>query len=1205
MAGIGESAEVVGRKEAQVAVGVAAPGGHVAAAGRREAALPGHQAHGRGIDVHALDTEVADPVTERGALAGTALQVGKRAIAVEPAGFAEDVVVAVRAAGGAADQLASGHGTDGGTGQCGAAGVAEHTAAHGVGRGAVAPLQIRIEVGADAPDRGGETGGQAALQLGGGAPGDSSAQPASGAQCLAAGLDVPVDVADGAVASVVVADEAASLGAAGDVAGGIAVADGAVDEVDPGEAADVAGRALADHRAGGVGVGDAAFVVADEAADGARRRRHRAGGVGLADGTAVAAVAVGADQPADIAEAGVRVDAGHLAGGMGAGDAAAVEIGADQAADLVAGAGDVATGGGIGDGTAVVGAHQPAGIGFASAGAADRGAGRCAAKGAARHVADQCTDAVAAGDTAANQLDVGQGRTGGIAEQADVVGAGAVDGQADQAEALPIEAAGEGGGVATQRLEAGCAPDIAVVAVAIGGERGAEIEGGAEPVVAGQVHADQLQGVGGVHRGGVLAAQHRPGVTLEHHPGVGEVEAAIGGLAAGVGRGDRGATAGAAELPGAVHVPVAVGEADGGQEGAADQSAGGGVAPDPAAGIGVGQGRRVEDIAHQPAGERAAVADGAGHRPRGIGIGQGAVLHGAGQAANVAQARHAGARGCPLQRAIGELADQAADVGAVAHHRAGDVDARQRAAEGAGDGADGDVAGDGGVGQGQVAHLPADGLEQAHVVLGATGDGQAIHGVTEAGEGAAEPLQRREALAAVPGARGAGVQVGGQGVVAAGADALQAGEVMDKGVAGAPQAEAGVAARQGDAGAAAQPVAVAVDQREPCIGAGGGDVLVDDDAAGGVQRQGGVGAPVDGRIHGDVAGLAATDAGGHRHPGAGQGVGQGVDVEHAVVGAAVEPAHAGAAGIGNGHVVGVDQPFAGPAPAGLGQGGHLDVVGDPHVGAAGLDETAVATVRGAGIEGAGDVHHAAVEIAQQHDPAVLLTQGAGFDHPGVVDHGPEQRIAGVGGEQHLAAIGPDQLVVFHQGIDHALIDPQVEQAVAGKVQGHGIAGGQRHAALVGGDHAVVADPAAEQRNGAAGAGAERAVVDHRGVAAIPLETVVAGDEIGVADAQGGGDQAADVHLGAGTEQYAVGIDQEHPAIGVQLAHDHGTIDAEYAVERNRVRAGLVEGDLLPGTDIEALPVDRQFVAGLVDDQLVAVGCADLATAGNDAAAARQ
>ena len=40
-------------------------------------------------------------------------------------------------------------------------------------------------------------------------------------------------------------------------------------------------------------------------------------------------------------------------------------------------------------------------------------------------------------------------------------------------------------------------------------------------------------------------------------------------------------------------------------------------------------------------------------------------------------------------------------------------------------------------------------------------------------------------------------------------------------------------------------------------------------------------------------------------------------------------------------------------------------------------------------------------------------------------------------------------------------------------------------------------------------------------------------------------------------------------------------------------AGLVEGDLVAGGDIEALPVDGELVAGLVDDHLVVRRRADL------------
>jgi len=117
------------------------------------------------------------------------------------------------------------------------------------------------------------------------------------------------------------------------------------------------------------------------------------------------------------------------------------------------------------------------------------------------------------------------------------------------------------------------------------------------------------------------------------------------------------------------------------------------------------------------------------------------------------------------------------------------------------------------------------------------------------------------------------------------------------------------------------------------------------------------------------------------------------------------------------------------------------------VGAAGFDEAAVAAARGAGIEGTGYLDHAAIKVTHEHDLAVLLAQGTGLDHACIVDHGLEQGVARIGGEQHLAAIGADQLVVFHQRVGSGAVHLDVEQAIASKIQGHGIAGSQRHVAL--------------------------------------------------------------------------------------------------------------------------------------------------------------
>ena len=275
------------------------------------------------------------------------------------------------------------------------------------------------------------------------------------------------------------------------------------------------------------------------------------------------------------------------------------------------------------------------------------------------------------------------------------------------------------------------------------------------------------------------------------------------------------------------------------------------------------------------------------------------------------------------------------------------------------------------------------------------------------------------------------------------------------------------------------------------------------------------------------------------------------------------------------------------------------------MGTRGFDKATVTAIRCAGIEGAGHLHGAAVEAAEQDDLAVLLAEGLRLDHAGVVDHGLEQGVASIGGEQYLAAVGFDQLMVFHHGIDHGLIDLHVKQAITGKIQGDRIASGQGHGTLVGDDDAVVAHRAAEQGDAATVNCADVTLVDDAGVAAVALEFVVAGGEIAVADVQRGGHQAADIDLCASAEQHAIGVDQEHPAIGIELAHDLRAIGTQHAVQRNRVAAGLVEGHFVAGGNIEALPVDGQFVAGLVDDHLVGAWCIDLATASCHIATAGQ
>ena len=378
---------------------------------------------------------------------------------------------------------------------------------------------------------------------------------------------------------------------------------------------------------------------------------------------------------------------------------------------------------------------------------------------------------------------------------------------------------------------------------------------------------------------------------------------------------------------------------------------------------------------------------------------------------------------------------------------------------------------------------------------------------------------------------------------------------------------------------------LAVLQRDLAIGVPGSNGGVDIDVVMGAESERGARIPSHGGVDVDIARFGAGIGGDGLQGDVGA---RQVDGERVGAHATVS---LGCTARADGEVGRVDQPGTGLAI--LGQGGDLGAVRHLDVSTRGFDKTAVAAARRTGVEGAGHLYAAAIEAAKQDDLAVLLANRLRFDGAGVVDHGVDQHVTGIGSEQYLAAIGLDQLVVFHQRIDHRLVHLHVEQTVAGKVQGHRIARRQGHAALVGDDHPVVADRAAEQGDAAAIGGADLAVVDHRSVLAVALERVVAGLEVAVADVQGRGHPAADIDLGVLAEQYAVGVDEEHPAIGIELAHDLRAIGAQNPVQRNRIAAGLVEGHLVAGGDIEALPVDGELVAGLVDNHLVIRRQADL------------
>ena len=69
-------------------------------------------------------------------------------------------------------------------------------------------------------------------------------------------------------------------------------------------------------------------------------------------------------------------------------------------------------------------------------------------------------------------------------------------------------------------------------------------------------------------------------------------------------------------------------------------------------------------------------------------------------------------------------------------------------------------------------------------------------------------------------------------------------------------------------------------------------------------------------------------------------------------------------------------------------------------------------------------------VGQQHDPPGLVLQGTRLNGSLVVDHRVHQIAGGPGGHDDGAAISLDQALVLGQRVEGALIDLDLDQAVA-------------------------------------------------------------------------------------------------------------------------------------------------------------------------------
>ena len=248
--------------------------------------------------------------------------------------------------------------------------------------------------------------------------------------------------------------------------------------------------------------------------------------------------------------------------------------------------------------------------------------------------------------------------------------------------------------------------------------------------------------------------------------------------------------------------------------------------------------------------------------------------------------------------------------------------------------------------------------------------------------------------------------------------------------------------------------------------------------------------------------------------------------------------------------------------------GHRDV-------AAGLPRT-----RAGHIKGTAHAHRPALHVTHQPDRAIVVLKRARPNDTGVVHGALQQTPCRARTQEHLAAVSAYQATVLCQRIHGALVDRDVEQAVAGHVKGHGISGGKRHRSQPGRDHAVVGDIGAEQGH-IATVSMDGSLIQDRGAAGT-REVVPARHEVAVGDIQRRGHKSAHIDRCALTEQDAVRIDQEHLAVGRQRAQDARRISAQHPVECNRVGIGLQEQDRFPRPDAEALPVDGGILCRLRD-----------------------
>ena len=231
-----------------------------------------------------------------------------------------------------------------------------------------------------------------------------------------------------------------------------------------------------------------------------------------------------------------------------------------------------------------------------------------------------------------------------------------------------------------------------------------------------------------------------------------------------------------------------------------------------------------------------------------------------------------------------------------------------------------------------------------------------------------------------------------------------------------------------------------------------------------------------------------------------------------------------------------------------------------------------------GVEGAAHFDLAFIAAFEEDLAFFVFAEGSGLEGAGVIDHGAHHVGGAVGGHDDGAAIGGDGAFVESGGFCCFAVDGEVQFAVGVRGEGEGIRCSENCGAAGIGDGAAVFYFGCMESHQTP-FGLDGSFVDDFSIRnAAQAESAGAVSEFFheiILHLGSGGHQAPYVDGGVFTDNHAVGVHQEHVAIGKKAAVNDGLLIAGDPVQGQGVFSGLLETDGFVLSYAEAGPVHGQ------------------------------